>query len=73
MINIGDYASLLNKAIKVTCTDGDVIVGEWEDWTSEWDNEPKPESIIVRREYLGPVEIYVNEIKMIEKAKPWER
>ncbi|MGI6080827.1 MAG: hypothetical protein ACOYBV_07630 [Candidatus Avilachnospira sp.] len=65
MSKISAYKELLNKRIKVICTDGDVLTGEWIDWTSEWDNEPDPESITIHEDGGGYVEIYIDEIKDI--------
>lgn len=75
MSKISTYKELLNKRIKVTCIDGDVLTGEWIDWTSEWDNEPDPESITIYEDGGkvfgdgGYVEIFVNEIESISAAE----
>ncbi len=68
MINLIKYEFLLDEKIKVVCTDGQVIVGEWIDWTSALDNEPDPEAIIIKKRDGGLVMIYVPEIKDIKKA-----
>lgn len=69
MSKISTYKELLNKRIKVTCIDGDVLTGEWIDWTSERDNEPDPESIGIQLNEGYPIEIFVNEIEKIEAAE----
>ena len=69
MSKISEHKELLNKRIKVTCTDGDVLTGEWIDWTSEWDNEPDPESICIRLDEGYAMEIFVNEIENISAAE----
>lgn len=68
MIDLRDYANLLDEQIKVTCTDGQVLIGEWIDWTSALDNEPAPESITVEKPWGEQIEIYINEIQAIQKA-----
>lgn len=68
MIDIAKHSSLLNKKIIVTCTDDDILTGEFVDWTSEQDNEPDPESITVKADNGAFIELYVNEIKSIEAA-----
>lgn len=68
MIDLRDYANLLDEQIKVTCTDGQVLIGEWIDWTSALDNEPDPESITIAQDNGFYTEIFVNEIKAIQKA-----
>lgn len=68
MIDISKYESLLDENIKVFCNDGQVVIGEWTDWTSAADNEPDPESITLETSNNGLVEIYVLDIKQIEKA-----
>ena len=70
MIDLKEYWPLNGKRIKVTCTDGQVITGEWIDWTSELDNEPDPESITVEKPWGEQIEIYICEIASIEKAEP---
>lgn len=69
MSKISAYKALLNKRIKVVCTDGEVLTGEWIDWTSEWDNDPDPESICIRLDDGNAMEIFVNEIKSISSAE----
>ena len=54
--------AMVGKKVRVTCTDGDVIVGKMTDWTSAYDNDPKPESINLDN-YL---EIYIDEIEKVE-------
>lgn len=68
MIDLEKYWHLNGKQIKVTCTDGQIIYGKWIDWTSAQDNEPDPESITVLQVDEAPVEIYIDEIKDIQKA-----
>lgn len=68
MIDLKKHWPLNGQEIAVTCTDGQVITGKWIDWTSEQDNEPDPESITVEKPWGEQIEIYVNEIKAIQKA-----
>ena len=68
MIDLRDYENLLDAQVKVTCTDGQVFIGEWIDWTSAQDNEPDPESITIAQADGFYTEIFVNEIKDIQKA-----
>lgn len=68
MIDILKYEDLLDSRIKVTCTDGQVFVGTWIDWTSAQDNDPDPESITLELDDSAPIELYVSEIKQIQKA-----
>lgn len=49
------------KRVRVKMKDGDVFEGELNLHTSELDNEPDPESIVV-----GWTELFVNEINHIE-------
>ena len=69
MSKISAYKELLNKRIKVICTDGEELTGEWVDWTSEWDNEPDPESICIRLDEGYVMEIFANEIESISSAE----
>lgn len=66
---ISKYESLLDENIKVICNDGQVAIGEWTDWTSAADNEPDPESIILETSNSDLIEIFVSDIKQIEKCK----
>lgn len=68
MIDLGKYWNLNGKQTKVTCTDGQIICGKWIDWTSAQDNESDSESITVLQADETPVEIYIDEIKDIQKA-----
>ena len=69
MIDIGKYTYLFDKQIKVTCTDGQIVTGEFRDWTSSQDNEPDPESITVSKPWGEQIEIYIDEIQSIEEVK----
>lgn len=62
------YKELLDKAVTVTCADGQVFTGKWIDWTSAQDNEPDPESITIAQADGFYTEIFANEIKSIQKA-----
>lgn len=68
MIDLKRYADLLDKKVKITCTDGDILLGVWIDWTSEMDNEPDPESMTILNDDGIQIEIFINEIKDIEEA-----
>lgn len=63
--DISAYAALLDKQVRVICTDGDIVGGVWIDWTSEQDNEPDPESITIETPCGDLIEIFVCEIKAI--------
>lgn len=63
--DISAYAVLLDRQVRVICTDGDIVEGVWIDWTSEQDNEPDPESITIETPYGNLIEIYACEIKAI--------
>ena len=68
MIDLKKYAPLLDMNIKVTGNNGQIFTGEWLDWTSEADNEPDPESITIKTSDGALVEIYVSDIRQVEKA-----
>ena len=68
MVDLTKYKSLLDEEIKVVCTDGQVIAGEWIDWASALDNEPDPEAITIKKRDGSLVMIFVPEIKDIQKA-----
>jgi len=53
---------MVRKKVRVTCTDGDVLVGKMTDWTTELDNDPEPESITLD-DWL---EITLPEIEKVE-------
>lgn len=65
---------LFGKKVKVICTDGKIITGEWNEWWDEEDNSyladdelPTCDSILIdQADY--PVEIRITEIKAIQKA-----
>lgn len=59
------YIGLLDKRVKVICTDGSTVIGVWVYWTSELDNEPDGESITIQTDYGILIEIYVSDIKDI--------
>lgn len=69
MIDLKKYEKLLDEQVKITCIDGQVITGEWIDWTSAQDNEPDPESITIAQADGFFIELFINEIKDIQKAK----
>lgn len=65
MINISKHKELFGKKINALCTDGETIIGSWVDWLSEIDNEPDPESIIIKNKDGVCIEIFVKDIKRI--------
>lgn len=67
MIDLAKYKDLLDEQINIICTDGQIISGEWINWTSELDNEPDPESITILKPNGSLIEIYIHEIKEIKK------
>lgn len=68
MIDLTKHENLLDERVNVLCTDGQIIMGEWIDWTSAQDNEPDPESITILKTGGILVEVFVNEIAAIHKA-----
>ncbi|MEG1967220.1 MAG: hypothetical protein RR142_06060 [Clostridia bacterium] len=68
MIDLLKYENLLDEQIVVTCLDGKEVTGEWMDWTSAQDNEPDPESMTIRRADGAQIEIFIEEVKAIQKA-----
>ncbi|MCL2108144.1 MAG: hypothetical protein FWH20_02210 [Oscillospiraceae bacterium] len=55
----------INAIIKVTLDNGVIGKGRYIDWTSEFDNEPDPESITIV-ENGTQYEIFLDEIEKIE-------
>lgn len=68
MIDLRKYWHLNGEQVTVTCTDGKIFKGKWMNWTSAQDNEPDPESITIAQDDGFYTEIFVNEIKDIQKA-----
>lgn len=56
------FSQMLDKHVKITCTDGQVICGVVDEITSAADNEPNGACCSV-----GDVEILESEIKSIEQ------
>lgn len=54
-----------DKQVEITLKDGKVFVGILEDWISALDNEPDPESIIIKTPEQMLVELFVREIRYI--------
>lgn len=53
---------MCGKRVRVTCVDGDILVGRLTEWTTELDNDPEPESITLD-DWL---EITLPEIEKVE-------
>lgn len=68
MIVVNRYSGLLNKRVKVVCEDGQCVIGEWIDWTSEADNDPDPESVTLRSDDGVQIEVFVKDIVGIDEA-----
>lgn len=71
MINLKEYKQLFNSYVNVICTDGDIIIGVWDDILNAFDaaeDERQEDSILVKEDSGRLVELYVSEIKKIEKA-----
>jgi hypothetical protein len=63
------YLKLIDKPIKVICTDGEIFEGIWIDRTSELDNEPDGASITIRTSNSPYMEFYDDEIANIEASE----
>lgn len=68
MIDLKKYWYLNGENVVVTCTDNSTITGQWTNWTSALDNEPDPESITIEKPWGEGIEIFIHEIKDIQKA-----
>lgn len=68
MIDLKKYWHLNGEQVRVTCADGQVIIGRWIDWTSAQDNDPNPESMTILRSDGAPIEIYIPEIRDVRIA-----
>ncbi len=56
-----EYEYKLGEGITVVCSNGERIIGMWtNNWSSEGDNEPHGESIIVDEMNGGAIEIYAS-------------
>lgn len=64
------YHEHSGKRVKVTMTDGEVLEGEVYGYISELDNDPDPESIIIKKTEPYLIELPTNEIKSIELVNP---
>lgn len=69
MINLMKHKELLDEQVEVLCTNGTTVKGEWIDWTSAVDNEPDSESITILQDDDFLIELFIHEIKEIQKAK----
>lgn len=71
MINLKEYKQLFDNRVKVICTDGDIIIGVWDDILNSFDaaeDERQEDSILIKEDSGRLVELYVSEIKDIQKA-----
>ncbi len=57
------------KKIKVICTDGTVLIGVYDWYNSEYDNEPDPESIDLINERKETIEVFLYNIAKVELIK----
>lgn len=53
------------KQVRVTMKDGKVFTGILDDWIQTLDNEPDPESIILKTTVYPCIELYMNDIPFI--------
>lgn len=68
------HKDLFGKHVKILCTDGQIVMGEWTEWWDEDDNSyladdglPTCDSILIDQSGV-PIEIRISEIKDIQKV-----
>lgn len=71
MIDLLKYKNLLDEQVSVTCADGQVVSGLWIDWLTAEDageDERQEDSILIQAKSGALTEVYLSEIKTIQKA-----